>query len=76
MVICVFYWQDERETESGNLDAHVIVYNVVDRSSFERAIDILFELKQAEATRNRAIILVGNKSDLVRARIVSTEGKY
>ena len=56
------------------MDAHVIVYNVVDRLSFERAIDILFELKQADATKNRAIILVANKSDLVRARVVSTEG--
>ncbi|XP_055343702.1 GTP-binding protein REM 2-like isoform X2 [Paramacrobiotus metropolitanus] len=69
-------YMDDKLWESNPVDAHVIVYSVADRSSFEKAIDILFELKQSEVTKHQAIILVGNKSDLVRARIVSKdEGK-
>ncbi|OQV11488.1 putative GTP-binding protein GEM [Hypsibius exemplaris] len=54
-------------------DAYLLVYNVTDRTSFESVIDNLYDLKQSPETRDRAIILVGNKSDLVRARIVTTE---
>ena len=69
-----FLLQDEKVWEPASVDAHVIVYSVADRPSFEKAIDILFELKQMEVTRHHAIILVGNKTDLVRARVVSNEG--
>ncbi|GAU95163.1 hypothetical protein RvY_06833 [Ramazzottius varieornatus] len=64
---------DEKSWDPASVDAHVIVYSVADRPSFEKAIDILFELKQMEVTRHHAIILVGNKTDLVRARVVSKE---
>ncbi|OWA53936.1 putative GTP-binding protein GEM [Hypsibius exemplaris] len=64
---------DDKVWEASAVDAHVIVYSVADRTSFEKAVDILFELKQSDITKHHAIILVGNKSDLVRARIVATE---
>lgn len=57
-------------------DAYLLIYNVTDRASFESVIDDLYDLKQSEDTRDKTIILVGNKSDLVRARIVTTEGEH
>ncbi|GAV04539.1 hypothetical protein RvY_14807 [Ramazzottius varieornatus] len=50
--------------------AYILMYNVADRTTFENIIDTLYELKQADETRDRAIILVGNKTDLVRSRMV------
>ncbi|KAK6178002.1 hypothetical protein SNE40_012848 [Patella caerulea] len=54
------------------IDAYIIVFAIDDRTSFEKATDILYELKQRAETDN-AIILVANKCDLVRTRVVSTE---
>ena len=57
------------------VDAYVIVYSVEDRKSFEGAIDRLYELRQEEDDRHKAVILVANKSDLVRTRVILEEGE-
>ncbi|XP_064466985.1 GTP-binding protein GEM-like [Ornithodoros turicata] len=54
-------------------DAYLVVYSTTDRSSFEKAVDLLFELKRKGKMATKAVILVANKSDLVRSREVSTE---
>lgn len=72
----VIYFQDEK-SEKNDLplaDAHVIVYSVTSRRSFLRALDILLLVQKN--FRRSAVILVGNKSDLVRVRAVTTDGKY
>ena len=56
------------------IDAYVVVYSVEDRKSFETAIDRLYEIRQQEA-RHIALILVANKTDLVRTRVVLEEGE-
>ncbi|XP_013407544.1 GTP-binding protein REM 1 [Lingula anatina] len=53
-------------------DAIVIVYSMADRASFEYATDVLFRLRK-EDNYTKAIILVGNKSDIVRGREVSLD---
>lgn len=54
----------------------VIVYSVVNRSSFRQAEDIVKYLWRENVTKEKAIILVGNKADLARSRIIpSAEGK-
>lgn len=68
--------QIDNLSEAPPADAYLLIYNVTDRTSFESIIDSLFDLKQSRETRDRAIILVGNKSDLVRARIVTPEGNF
>ena len=57
-------------------DALVIVYSVVDSNSFQKAEEILQYLWRNGASNNKAVILVGNKSDLVRSRVVSIVGKH
>ncbi len=54
-------------------DAYIVVYSVTDKSSFLNAFDLLKTIRSNE-NENYPIILVGNKSDLVRKRSISREG--
>eukprot|EP00064_Thunnus_orientalis_P012052 superscaffoldBa00001803_g12086 len=53
--------------------AYVIVYSVTDRSSFDSAAELRITLRRTRQAENLPIILVGNKSDLVRSREVAVE---
>ncbi|XP_029288343.1 GTP-binding protein REM 1 isoform X2 [Cottoperca gobio] len=53
--------------------AYVIVYSVTDRSSFDAAAELRITLRRIRQAENIPIILVGNKSDLVRSREVAVE---
>lgn len=55
-------------------DAYLIVYSITDRASFEKASELRIQLRRARQTEDIPIILVGNKSDLVRCREVSVSG--
>jgi GTPase SAR1 family protein len=57
------------------------MYSVEDRKSFESAIDSLYELRHDEVneysdTPSSVIILVANKVDLVRTRVVLEQGEF
>lgn len=56
--------------------AYVIVYSVTDRSTFDSAAELRITLRRARQSENLPIILVGNKSDLVRSREVAVEGGH
>ncbi|CAM4516719.1 unnamed protein product [Caretta caretta] len=57
-------------------DAYLIVYSITDQASFEKASELRIQLRRARQTEDIPIILVGNKSDLVRCREVSvSEGR-
>ena len=51
----------------------MVVYSLTDKTSFETAVDILDSLRQ-EVGPEKAVIMVANKSDLVRKRRVTSEG--
>ncbi|CDQ80087.1 unnamed protein product [Oncorhynchus mykiss] len=51
----------------------VLVFSVTDRRSFQRTAQLRLILR--ESLPHTPIILVGNKSDLVRCREISTEGR-
>ncbi|NXX73527.1 REM1 protein, partial [Urocolius indicus] len=53
--------------------AYVIVYSVTDRGSFESASELRIQLRRARQPEDVPVILVGNKTDLVRCREVSVE---
>lgn len=56
--------------------ACIIVFSVVQRSSFHVAEEILNYLWRENVTKDKAVILVGNKADLARSRVISTnDGK-
>lgn len=75
-------WENEKQEEDekwvqdycmqvGN--AYVIVYSITDRTSFESASELRIQLRRIRQAENIPIILVGNKSDLVRSREVAVE---
>lgn len=66
-------WVQDYCMQVGN--AYVIVYSITDRSSFESASELRIQLRRIRQAENIPIILVGNKSDLVRCREVAVEGK-
>ena len=57
------------------LDAYVVVYSVEDRKSFATAMQRLREIRSDEG-RPVAVILVANKTDLVRRRVVPEIGEF
>lgn len=67
-------WLKEQCMRMG--DAYIIVYSVTDKSSFEKASELRIQLRRARQSENIPIILVGNKSDLVRSREVSVDGEF
>lgn len=59
-----------------------MVYSITDRQSFQTAVQYIKNIRdnesansQSSVKRHAPIILVGNKSDLVRKRAVTKEGK-
>ncbi|XP_076666425.1 rad, Gem/Kir family member 3 [Andrena cerasifolii] len=63
------------KTELENIypDAFVVMYSVIDKASFQRAEEILERLHDQDLLRGKPAILVGNKVDLVRSRVVSSQ---
>ncbi|KAF2977425.1 hypothetical protein EK904_012950 [Melospiza melodia maxima] len=69
-------WDEESQRRSHCLqigNAYIIVYSVTDRDSFESASELRIHLRRARQAEDIPIILVGNKTDLVRCREVSEE---
>lgn len=52
-----------------------MIYSSADRTSFVLAERILQALWTSENIAQKAVILVGNKADLARSRVVKSEGK-
>ncbi|KAL3320517.1 hypothetical protein Ciccas_000816 [Cichlidogyrus casuarinus] len=56
-------------------DAYVIVYSVDDRESFIMAQQLITVIL-GMSKRSSALILVANKNDLARTRMISREGEW
>ncbi|KAH9490438.1 hypothetical protein Btru_034900 [Bulinus truncatus] len=63
---------DAYQMDDINVDAYIVVFSIVDRNSFVVAKDLARQLRVNLGT-DRSIILVANKTDLVRKRQVSSE---
>ena len=59
---------------NNQIDAFVVVYSVEDRESFAAAEERLREIRRDES-RQVAVILVANKADLVRRRVIIDDGR-
>jgi len=55
-------------------DAFVVVYAVVDRESYDRACDLLYHLTTTDIASELPVIVVANKTDIVRHRCITEEG--
>ncbi|XP_073986491.1 uncharacterized protein isoform X2 [Rhodnius prolixus] len=64
------------ETYKSTPAAFCVVYSTADKASFKTAEKALQQLWKNDTVRSKAVILVANKADLVRSRVVSNqEGK-
>ena len=79
--MCTCWLQSsEAEVESGappimpDVDAYLVLYSVADNKSFQSAETKLSSLNK-DLKRETAVILVANKSDIVRNRTVTADGK-
>lgn len=70
-----FFFQPETCITTYEPHAYCVVYSTTDRASVHVAEEVLQTLWRSDYVSARAVILVGNKVDLVRSRLVSTEGK-
>ena len=57
------------------VDAYLVVFSITDRRSFEKADEFVLNIRK-EGHTSEAIIIVANKSDLVRSRMVAEDGTY
>lgn len=62
------------DLEDIRADAFLVIFSIAHRDTFDTAVQLLQELRMDLGT-DRTTILVGNKSDLVRKRKVTTEGQ-
>ena len=58
-----------------DVDAYLILYSVADTKSFQSAENKLHTMSK-DTKRETAVILVANKSDIVRNRTVTQDGNY
>lgn len=58
-----------------DVDAYVVVLSVNDRHTFDYALDMIHSVRR-EMKSDKAIIIVANKIDLVRQRVVADKGTY
>ncbi|XP_045480317.1 GTP-binding protein GEM-like isoform X2 [Harmonia axyridis] len=55
--------------------ACVVIYSIVARASFQHAEETLNYLWREGYTQEKSVIVVGNKADLARSRVITTNGK-
>ena len=60
--------------EDINVDAYIVVYSIMDKSTYIYAINVIKHLRNTLGS-DRSIILVANKTDLVRNRTVTRDRK-
>lgn len=56
--------------------ACVVVYSVVARASFQHAEETLNYLWREGYTQEKSVIVVGNKADLARSRVITANGLF
>lgn len=67
-------FQVENSLSTYEPHACVVVYSVTSRTSFSHASDLLNYLWRQNYTKEKSVIVVGNKADLARARVITTNG--
>lgn len=75
IIIIILLIQVENSLSTYEPHACVVVYSIVDRNSFRVAEEILNYLWQEKYTKEKAVIIAANKSDLARSRVINTSGK-
>ena len=75
LALFVSLLQEDEHLSLPDIVAYIVVYAMNDRSSFQHAVEILQDIRREE-DQGAAVIMVANKSDLVRKRKVNAEGQF
>ena len=57
------------------MDGFILLYSVTDRKSYNYVANMLTSLQRSDKYSSTAVILVANKTDLVRKRQVADRGQ-
>jgi sRNA-binding regulator protein Hfq len=69
-----FSFQEAQQVE--NVDAYIVIFSVTDRNSFSYAHACLQDLtRKGVPSRKKVIIVVANKQDSMRNRVISENGQ-
>ena len=68
--------QDDEKVKISECDCVVVVFSVTEADSLKEAEEILHKLWQSGHLNTKTVIVVGNKTDLVRTREVPIDGNY
>ena len=76
--LLLFHGIIQVENMMSTYDPHavIVVYSIIDRASYHEAEKILNYLWKMSYNETKGIILVANKIDLERSRVISHDGKY
>ena len=73
----IFFLLFQEAKQMENVDAYVVVFSVTDRNSFAYAHACLQDLtKKGAPSRKKVMIVVANKQDIMRNRVVSEQGLH
>ena len=67
------FFNSQETTVEDEVDAYVVVYSVTDTRSFRHACNMIERIKKT-LTLPVGLILVANKADIVRNRVISETG--
>ena len=71
----LLYIQVENQVSTYDPTGYMVVYAVDDEESLETAERVLVYLKNMEILQKHAVILVANKTDMVRSRVIGPSGE-
>jgi GTPase SAR1 family protein len=69
--------QDLDEWRDYDVDGFIVVYSIIDRRSYQKACDLISSIRDRSGGNdqvNKPVVLVANKSDLERSRMIGKEG--
>lgn len=67
-------FQVENSLSTYEPHACIVIYSIVAKPSFQHAEETLNYLWREGYTHEKSVIVVGNKADLARSRVISTAG--
>jgi len=73
LCVCQAYYDNDADDADVDVDVFLLVYSVTDRQSFNYVQQCLQDVSKVRR-RRAGLVVVANKYDLVRNRIVSTAG--
>lgn len=71
----VLFLQDPTSWREYDVEAYIVVYSITDRRSYQKGLDWVYDIQcSRKEGQPCTVVLVANKSDLERSRMVGKQG--